>query len=73
MSGVTIFTERDHNPYPIAYPVEIMEIIKGKGWYDDKIFTKVQILSELDPNSPDNHLGRERWVDSEQLYYSLNN
>mgnify|MGYP003388579492 CR=1 FL=1 len=57
-----IYHERDHNPDIIEYPVKVVGYKYGEKWYEGELFLNIEILGELNPNSPDNHLGKNRLV-----------
>tara|TARA_B100000886_G_scaffold339142_1_gene303724 strand:+ start:2028 stop:2315 length:288 start_codon:yes stop_codon:yes gene_type:complete len=59
-----IYRERDHNPEIIDYPVKIKSYQYGDEWSEGILFLQTEIASELNLKSPENFLGKTRWVDS---------
>ena len=58
-----VFRERDHNPCVIDYDdVSILDFQEGEEWYEGRFWIKIEIKNDLNPLSPDNHLGKIRWV-----------
>ena len=58
-----IYRERD-NPEIIDYPVKITSYQYGDEWSEGMLFLQIEIASELNLKSPENFLGKKRWVDS---------
>ena len=59
-----IYRERDNNPEIIDYPVKITSYQYGDEWSEGMLFLQIEISSELNLKSPENFLGKKRWVDS---------
>ena len=59
-----IYRERDNNPEIIDYPVKITSYQYGDEWSEGMLFLQIEIASELNLKSPENFLGKKRWVDS---------
>jgi len=59
-----IYRERDNNPEIIDYPVKITSYQYGDEWSEGMLFLQIEIASELNLKSPENFLGKTRWVDS---------
>ena len=59
MNNFVKFLERDHNPYLIEYNVKIIKFLgKGEGLWEDSLFFHIEIVDDLDPNSPDKDIYR---------------
>ena len=57
-----VYLERDHSPKRITYPVDILDIKRGEQWNEESIWLLIKINGDLDELSPDNELGKIRWV-----------
>ena len=50
-------------PYSnIQYEVIVSGYKYGEDWYEGDLFLFIEIIEELNPNSPNNHLGKNRLV-----------
>ena len=58
-NNTVMFLERDHNPYRIEYKVKIIKFLgKGEGFWKNSLYFHIEIVDDLDPNSPEKDIYR---------------